>query len=223
MNPERLGLFAKYWEPGQVKTRLAESIGLQQAADVHRALTECSASRFRAISCRHVLAFAPETNAARDGFDCPAYAGWDLVPQVGGNLGARMQAFLSAQFSSGATSVVILGADSPHLPLDRIQDAFRLLQTREVVLGPSEDGGYYLLGASRKVAPIFEGIPWGTQHVWQATVHRLNAAGIPYETLRPWYDIDRSEDLDRLLDDLKQTDDEHLVTLRRQLLDVVND
>lgn len=217
MQQECLGLMAKYWEPGLVKTRLAEGLGERRAAEVHRALVACSVARFRFAGRQHVLAYAPGTQAIRERFSSPALEGWDLLPQVEGDLGRRMEAVIADRQSAGAESVVLLGADSPHLPLERIDEAFALLQDHEVVLGPSEDGGYYLLGVSGRIPPIFAGIPWGTANVWDATIACLETAGTDYGELKPWYDVDRPADLDRLLDDLAQAEDAALEGLRRKL------
>ena len=222
MHPECLGLFAKYWEPGLVKTRLAREIGPQKAAEVHCALTVCSASRFRTGKRRHVLALSPYTDEARSGFERAEFSDWVFESQVEGDLGQRMHAFISKQFSMGAGKVVLLGADSPHLPVERIESAFRVLDHAQVVLGPSEDGGYYLVGVSRRVPRIFEGIPWGTEDVWNHTVDRLQSAAIPYKALETWYDVDHLADLHRLRTDLSRSNDPRLAALRGQLQDILS-
>jgi glycosyltransferase A (GT-A) superfamily protein (DUF2064 family) len=91
--------------------------------------------------------------------------------------------------------VVAIGADSPTLPVEYVRRAFELLVERPVVLGPARDGGYYLVGASEDVPPIFSDIDWGTARVWQQTVTRLNESRIPFHELPPWYDIDTARDL----------------------------
>jgi glycosyltransferase A (GT-A) superfamily protein (DUF2064 family) len=82
-----------------------------------------------------------------------------------------------------------------------------LLRETDVVLGPAEDGGYYLVGASQNVAGIFEDIDWSTARVWEQTVARLGKLGLSYESLPRWYDVDELMDLERLRDELSQLSD----------------
>ena len=206
-----LGLFAKYWQPGKVKTRLAEAIGEKQAARVYRAFVEVMAARLSQLCARKVLAHSPGDDFTSAAFSTPEFAGWTLVPQIEGDLGHRMASFFRTQLEAGSHCVVLLGTDSPNVPLDRLQRAFVELKTSQVVLGPTEDGGYYLAGVSGRVPPLFDDMPWSTPMLWQASISRLERAGIRYSTLDPWYDVDEIDDLARLVDDLKSTDDREVV------------
>ena len=128
---------------------------------------------------------------------------------------------VNAAVRAGAASVVILGTDSPSVPVAYVQQAFAALQRREVVLGPSEDGGYYLIGLRRDLPQLFEGIAWSTTRVWQQTTDRLatTSAADSYEILPAWYDVDDIEDLSRLTRELStmQGGDPALTGLLRQL------
>ena len=182
-----LGMFAKHWEPGKVKTRLAATLGESHAAMFHALCVATLADRLASVGDRRVLAFAPAQ--AEQAFRCVARDRWEVVPQSEGDLGSRMQAFFATALA-GAERVVLIGSDSPDLPREYIAGAFDALETRDVVLGPAGDGGYYLLGAARRVPPLFDGIAWSSPQVWPQTIARLEAAGIAWHELPPWHDVD---------------------------------
>ena len=190
-----LGMFAKYWQPGQVKTRLAASIGQERAAAVQRLFVETLVRRFRAAADHCCLVYSPAER--REEFRLAAGPNWKVEPQGEGDLGKRMERFFAASLPR-AERVVLIGSDSPDLPLECLQQAFEALATHDVVLGPATDGGYYLVGAARRVPPIFEGIDWSTPDVWTQTVARLTAASIAWQTLPPWCDVDDQRGLQSL-------------------------
>jgi glycosyltransferase A (GT-A) superfamily protein (DUF2064 family) len=133
-----------------------------------------------------------------------------------------MAAFFAAAFRSGER-VVLIGSDSPDLPAEFIAEAFSSLATHDVVLGPSADGGYYLVGAARRVPPIFEGIAWSTPDVWPQTVALLS--GCRWCQLPRWYDVDTGEDLHKLMARLAESSpaDPHLAALARRLFDLLRE
>jgi rSAM/selenodomain-associated transferase 1 len=187
-----LGIFAKHWEPGQVKTRLARTIGESHAATLHALFVATLIERLSAAGERRVVVFwPPEAQACFAGV---VQDRWELLPQAEGDLGQRMQAFFVAGLA-WAERVVLIGSDSPDLPLDTLSQAFEALRDRDVVLGPAADGGYYLLGITRRLPPVFKGIAWSSSDVWAQTTARLNAAGIRWHELPPWYDVDEPADL----------------------------
>jgi uncharacterized protein len=153
-----LGLFAKWPEPGRVKTRLAAATSPAFAADVALAFLRDLTERFGAVADRRVLVFAPTdagplfAEVVRDRFA--------LVPQADGDLGRRLSSFIESELAAGADAVVVIGSDSPTLPLAHVEQAFAELRRADVVLGPATDGGYYLVGCRSRVPPIFEDIPW---------------------------------------------------------------
>jgi uncharacterized protein len=197
---DQLVVFAKYWQPGSVKTRLAAGIGDQPACRVYRAFLKCLLAQLGSLADRHVLAFWPEPRRAA--FARLAGPAWTVEPQQGNNLGQRMSRHLAAALAAGAARVVLIGSDAPTLPPQLVQEAFRRLRTVPVVLGPAADGGYYLVGVAGTVPPIFTDIAWSTADVWEQTVARLHAAACPFATLDPWYDVDTVADLVRLRDEL---------------------
>jgi glycosyltransferase A (GT-A) superfamily protein (DUF2064 family) len=123
-----------------------------------------------------------------------------------------MAAFFAGRFRAGARAVVLLGTDSPTVPLAFVEQAFGELERAHVVLGPATDGGYYLVGcAGSFVPPIFEGIAWGGNGVLGDTVRRLADPRWRLAVLPPWYDVDTLDDW-RMLQG-------HLAALRRAGLD----
>ena len=123
---------------------------------------------------------------------------WELIPQSEGDLGLRMQHFFDTAFESGYDQVLLVGSDTPTLPRSTFQSAIDQLAQNDVVLGPTEDGGYYLVGAKRRTPPIFTGVAWSTEQVWEQTTDQLRNRDLTYGTLPKWYDIDNVHDLRRV-------------------------
>jgi rSAM/selenodomain-associated transferase 1 len=204
-----LGLFAKAPRPGQVKTRLAAASSPDWAARVAEAFLLDLLRRLDQLALPRLLAFSPPAEAAY--FRGLAGDRFTLVPQADGDLGQRLAAFFAGQFQAGARAVVVLGSDSPTVPLDFVEQAFQELERADVVLGPATDGGYYLVGCARQVPPLFEEMPWGGGGVLAATVRRLADPRWRLAVLPPWYDVDTLDDW-RMLQG-------HLAALRRAGLD----
>jgi rSAM/selenodomain-associated transferase 1 len=191
--PSRLiGVMAKEPEPGKVKTRLCPPLSPSLAARCHEAFVTDTLTRLAAVGTEDTeleLAVAPAGAAPRLQ-KLAAEAGWRCVAQEGPDLGARMRARLVAAVARGATAIV-LGADSPDLPLARIEEAFEALRTFPVVLGPAEDGGYYLIGCRARVPDIFgPGVTWGGASVLSDTLARIANSGSEAALLEPWPDVD---------------------------------
>jgi hypothetical protein len=206
----QLTVMAKYWQPGRVKTRLAADLGDQAAAALYREFLRTTLVRFKPSADRCVLSHSPPEQ--REAMQQIAGDAWSLEAQCGGDLGQRMRHAMQQAFSAGVETVVLLGADSPTLPLEHLQRAYESLQTSPVVLGPTHDGGYYLVGARSAVPPIFEQIDWSTPAVWSQTTRRLADRGIEYGELPTWYDVDDLNDLQRLNKDLTETKDDPTLT-----------
>jgi rSAM/selenodomain-associated transferase 1 len=198
-------MFAKHWRPGTVKTRLAETIGQAAAASLYRTFLSTLLVRFQAMGERRLLVYTPADK--REVFRALAGDAWLLEPQGTGDLGRRMECYFEGAAAAGVERAVLIGSDSPNLPVEFVGQAFRLLESHDVVLGPATDGGYYLVGMRGTVPPCFEGIAWGTAEVWQQTVDRLERQSSRYATLPPWYDVDVGEDLRRLASDLSSSGD----------------
>ena len=201
----QFGMFAKHWTPGRVKTRLAASIGEELATEFHRVCVATIVGRFASFGDRQVVGFAPPDQ--EEAFQSVAGDGWTLKAQVAGDLGNRMAAYFEEAFASGATRVVLIGSDSPNMPDEFVRSAVEALANHDVVLGPSDDGGYYLIGLSKMVAELFEDVDWGSENVWQQSMDRLNRAGASFHKLEEWYDVDELPDLQRLNEQLSEGSD----------------
>lgn len=189
-----LGMFVKNPEPGRVKTRLAASIGDPAAAQLYRGFVTDLIQRFRSTGTRRVLAYSPAEAACREFFTQQSAGSYELWPQPITGLGTRMRQFFEA---FGPEPVVLIGSDSPTLPVGFPNVAFAMLQQSDVVLGPATDGGLYLIGLNqqRRAWPIFDDIDWSTSRVLDQVMKRLVELEARVEVLPPWYDIDEPSDL----------------------------
>ena len=109
-----------------------------------------------------------------------------------------MEGAFRQAYEDGRERVVIVGSDSPTLPLGYLDQAYEALAAHDVVLGPAEDGGYYLVGSSRFVPELLRGITWGSSRVLEQSTEALSRAGRSFHLLPPWYDVDTARDLLRL-------------------------
>jgi rSAM/selenodomain-associated transferase 1 len=197
------GLFAKQPVAGTVKTRLAETLGVDGAAELSAAFLHDLTERFAAMGDERWLGYAPATSVARDWFEGLSAGRFALWPQPAGDLGARIEAFFAAALNAGDSGpesmrAVLIGSDSPTLPVDLVQQAFAALETSDAVLGPAVDGGYYLIGLRRMPAGLLNGVRWSSPHALADTVACLQRAEMSLAGLPPWYDIDTAEDLSLL-------------------------
>ena len=206
----RFGVFAKYWQPGEVKTRLAQSVGGEAAAAIYRAFVMAITHRFETIAEDRMLVYWPVESASAFKAIAPF---WRAEAQSAGDLGTRMTAYFQQAFDDGCDRVLLIGSDSPNLPTEYVQQAFTSLAHDDVVLGPTSDGGYYLVGARGKGPNIFENIAWSTPAVWEQTQRNVRRAGLSCHELPPWYDVDDLQDLVRLSKDLQDADEAPLRTL----------
>lgn len=193
-----LGVFVRHPVPGQVKTRLAESIGAERACEIYAAFVVDLVETLRKVGTRRWLCFAPHSDAAFEYFKILAGADFQLWPQPETALGERMGRFFDEQVRAASESAVIIGSDSPTLPKELIVRAFEALDLGECVIGPAMDGGYYLIGQRATARDLFTGVEWGTGRVFEQTVKRVAALGARLVLLPPWYDVDTSEDLEFL-------------------------
>lgn len=117
----------------------------------------------------------------------------EIFIQEGKDLGERMARAFQERFAEGYERVAIIGSDSPSLPVAYIEQA--LNSNKDLIIGPSTDGGYYLIGMSGKLVDVFEGVAWGSDRVLAQTLERVRKSACSLELLPPWYDVDRPEDL----------------------------
>jgi len=201
---------AKAPRPGFCKTRLVPPLSPAQAASLSTAflrdITENLRSAAETIPIVPYVAYAPAGTAAS--FNGILAAGTNLVladgsiaapPDVPG-FGRCLLHAVQSLFARGHNSVCVLNSDSPTLPTGYLRQAAAWLAEPEdrVVMGPADDGGYYLLGMKRTHAPLFADISWSTPHVAAETRGRALQAGIELLELPPWYDVDDAASLQRL-------------------------
>ncbi len=183
----QLGLFAKFWQPGAVKTRLAASIGESAACALYKRFVFHLLQRLGNSADQRAIVFSPPESESKFRMQIPP--NWKLCPQSPGDLGSRMHSYFLQAFKT-ATQVVIIGADCPHLPASTIDTAFKLLSQAPVVLGPSTDGGYYLIGMRARCFDIFDSIQWSTESVLEKTIQHLEKQNIDYRLLETMTDVD---------------------------------
>lgn len=191
------------------KTRLTRGLDPAAATALRRALLADTVAGAAAGGGAPCLCYTPET-AAQEFLDLVRDEGLGdaaYMAQGEGDLGARMRQAFSACFAAGDEQAVLIGSDLPTLPNGHIVDAAAaLVSPADVVLGPSEDGGYYLVGVSRTradaaLAALFDDVPWGAADVLARTLSRLREAELRVELVAPWYDVDTPEDLARVAAD----------------------
>ena len=199
-----IAVMAKQPEPGNVKTRLCPPLTPRQAADLYEAFFIDTVSLISEIEGADTF-IAYDPDSARDYFSRSLSAPIMCIPQGPGDLGARLSRVSRQVFLRGYRKLVILASDTPHLPQDFIRLAFARLDDIDVVLGPCDDGGYYLIGSRLHAPALFAEIPWSTSRVLDRTIGRANDAGMTWELLPSCYDIDTREDAERLITDLQVT------------------
>ena len=188
-----LVIFARAAVSGAVKTRLAAEIGNARALSVYRALAERTVKAARGAADRVVICFTPLEAAP----DMRQWLGGDLeyAAQVEGDLGHRMHAAIERETERGAEAVVIIGTDCPDVTPDVINRAFAALADASVVIGPANDGGYYLIGMRSAHAALFHDVPWSSANTLAVTLQRASAAGLSVAQLETLRDIDVADDL----------------------------
>ena len=192
-NEVTLALFAKQPIPGRVKTRLASATSPEWAAALSEAFLLDALDRFESFEGRRVLVYDPPE--AWGYFERMTAGRYELVPQAGGDLGQRLGSFLESAINQSSASVLVVGTDCPTLPMTFIAQAVAELKRADLVVGPTTDGGYYLIGGTRYLPELFTGIPWSTNRVLSETTNRIAAANARLALLPPWYDVDTLDDV----------------------------
>lgn len=195
-NASLLAIFARYPEPGRVKTRLAADVGDRPACAlykgmVHRILS--TADRWAERSGRRVRVFSTSAPDSR-------WHHWlgddrDIRPQRGTDLGERMHNALADALEEGFDRAMCIGTDLPGLTREQLDCADDALARNDVVAGPSRDGGYYLIGLRRPAPELFQGIQWSTGEVFSATRAAADKSGLSFSAIESLNDIDTTDDL----------------------------
>ncbi|MGD8252877.1 MAG: TIGR04283 family arsenosugar biosynthesis glycosyltransferase [Syntrophobacterales bacterium] len=196
-NPsELLVLFTRYPEPGKTKTRLIPALGPVNAAELQRRMTEHVLNRI----CGLNLSRQVELEVHYEGGNRALMEKW-LGPDLSyrsqgrGNVGARMARTFNKAFDRGVDRVVIVGSDCPGITEATAGTSFDLLKQFDLVLGPANDGGYYLIGLRQEEPELFKDIPWGTAEVRARTLKIADQLGLRWIEVEPLSDVDRIEDI----------------------------
>jgi rSAM/selenodomain-associated transferase 1 len=209
---------AKEPQPGNTKTRLVPPLAPEQAAELYRCLLADTLELMQRVNgVQHVLAYKPaEAHAFFRRF---VPDGFELIAQRGRTLGERLDHVLRARLEAGYAQAVVMNSDSPTLPPRYLQQAFEQLDRPrvDVVLGPTEDGGYYLIGLKRPCADLFD-VVMSTSTVLQETLDLARAQGLHAACLPAWYDVDNAQDLERLRQELAALPLDIAPSTRRLLL-----
>ena len=180
------------------KSRLIRDLGTHDGAGLRLALLRDTIESVSALAGEKAVLYTPPDREAEIRAVMPFQA--TFLPQRGSTLGERMREGARDLLTSGFDGVVLIGSDLPTLPSAHVSAALSILSRRSevLVLGPAEDGGYYLIGLTQPRPEFFDNIPWGTPLVLQRTREAAEALGIPVETIPPWYDVDSASDLRRV-------------------------
>jgi rSAM/selenodomain-associated transferase 1 len=192
-------LFVKYPEKGQVKRRLTADLSEEIVQDLYRCFVDDTLAAIKKIDTDLFICFFPVDTEKK--FHEWLGSTFSYLPQKGNDLGERMKNCFSDAFTKGFRKVVLMGSDSPDLPRVFLQNAFAELQTHDMVLGPSSDGGYYLIGFKNTTftPSVFEEIHWSTPIVFQETIAKIKEANQTVSILPMWSDIDTITDLKNLV------------------------
>lgn len=192
----RLILFTRYPEAGKTKTRLIPHLGPEKAADLQRRMTEHIVRMTHRLRVRDQMSmevhFAGGTQRQMQDWLGPSLS---YRPQPAGDLGDRLQQTFAQGFLTGLKRIVVIGADCPEILARHLEQAFDQLHSHDVVLGPAQDGGYYLVGLSHARAELFQGIAWGTDQVFKQTAAITQHLDLSLATLATLRDVDRPEDI----------------------------
>jgi uncharacterized protein len=196
-----LVIMAKAPKPGAVKTRLAQSLPLEAVVELYRCLLDDTMALARSLGDVDIAIMCP----APDVEDLSRAMGdWiPVVAQSGDGLAAGLTSVFAHFAAAGRQRVVAFNSDSPHLPASVLKSAFRALAQSNVVVGPTHDGGYYLVGARASHPGLFAGDGLGTTNAYDALLGRVRALGLSVSLTDPFYDIDVADDLSRLAAELQ--------------------
>lgn len=216
-----IGVMARAPLPGRCKTRLLAAHGAEWVADLYAAMLRDTLDGLQSVTSDEYLVFvAPVPPAPGEEGDAEARtklafdvlarhvpAPWELVAQRGEDLGARVEHALGVMFERGAAYALLSGSDAPSIPIEPLVEAFgddTLVTKREVLVGPSDDGGYYAIGMAGIEPRLVRDIPWSTPAVMDTTRLRCRELGVTLRELPRWYDVDEPSDVMKLLDEVRK-------------------
>lgn len=194
MNQNAVIVFQKNAELGKVKTRLAATLGEQQALDIYKHLINITYSKLSGIADADIFVYFSEF-MAKSSLKIPH----QTAVQNGVDLGERMKIAFEEVFAKGYKRVILIGTDCPDIESNILNQSLEELQSHDAVFGPALDGGYYLIGLKEVYKEIFRNIPWSTDKVLQLTKNQLSKRKLTYSLLKPLRDIDTPDDWESYL------------------------
>ena len=185
---KKLGIFVKTPVPGQVKTRLVPPLSEDQACDLYRAFLQDLFGRIAKVKkvAGTIFYSGDDPDTIRE-MAPPRY---DVVAQEGESLGERLRNAFGVLLGGEDAVAVIIGSDSPDIPLSFLKRAFLKLKHKDIVIGPASDGGYYLIGLKNIVEPLFNGVTWSKDTVLRETLEKVHTENLACSLLPLWYDVD---------------------------------
>ena len=193
MNDKALIIIAKYPEPKSVKTRLKDLLPDKERLKLYIGLLEDTVQRLKAVpGVDMFIAYAPP-----DAEDYFSRFGARLIPLTEGDLGERMQYAFAKVFAEGYQKAVLVGVDIPGLSAAITLKSFEPLSDNDIVYGPAEDGGYYLVGMRKLIQEIFEDVPWSSDQTLKRSLEKTAQSGYSVALTETLYDIDTIEDAKR--------------------------
>lgn len=191
MDKKAIIIFVRNPVLGEIKTRLAATIGKEKTLAVYKRLLEHTRSITKELPCDKYIFYADKVTG-NDIWDNDIY---HKTIQWGLDLGQRMFNAFQSLFDRGYEKILIIGSDCYELSQKDLEDAFEKLHEEKILLGPASDGGYYLLGLTEPVSEIFTDIAWSGANVLSETTHRLRRLQHRYVLLPVLNDIDEEKDL----------------------------
>jgi len=190
---------AKHPTTGTVKTRLADSIGHKEATSLYQCFLEDMIKKLRRLNIPFFIYFTPSNK--KEDFEQMFGNNLTYSPQIGDDLGERLYNGFTISMNMGYTSAIALATDIPDLPESILNEAVLKLEEYDSVIGPSIDGGYYLIGLRKNAVTknLFQGITWSTENVYEETLKKIEEEKITCYSLPHWGDVDTLDDLKRLL------------------------
>ena len=217
MNAPVVIIMAKKPQPGRSKTRLCPPYTPEQAASLAEALLKDTIELVNAVpGIQPAVAITPPDEMVYFQNLCPDHF-W-LLPVDGDNIGECLNSTINTIFDRGHPKAIAINADGPDLPEGYLLQSVNDLDEYEMVIGPTTDGGYYMIGLKHPAPQIFSGITWSTNLVFNQTLEKANDSGLIYTILPRWHDVDTRHDVERLEIHLKNLPEERLIHTRKFLI-----
>lgn len=196
-------VFAKEPAKGEVKTRLSKYLSTGECLNLYKAFIKDTLNIAKRLKCEgRILAFESAKGSPK--YLKSVGRRFTFYKQRGKDLGEKMHDAFRHAYRKKYEKVVIIGSDSPTLTSRFINDAFKALDKAEVVLGPSLDGGYYLIGMKKACSAIFKSIRWSSKSVFEDTLKNIKKLKKTATIIKQWYDVDGPKDLIRLRKEIKK-------------------